>query len=170
MLHRRYFVERQLRIEIRDHTSHHGNERLRIVRGANDQIRFAGAALSEWLVQVEPGVLVEVPVLDTRNDSNDSQPRVSSRSTADANAFADWILGRPVAAYDLLVDDRHRKRAFDVGILERAALQNRNAHRGKIVRRSAAHPRHLNGIIRSGFLSFYCELVAVTAATERHHL
>src|SRR5262249_44001049 len=69
--------------------------------------------------------------------------RRTGRIRSRGELFAEWIPVREEPARQVLVDDRHAGSAGNVAIGKRAAGDQRNAHRGEILRADRARQRGL---------------------------
>src|SRR6516225_2121076 len=101
----------------------------RIHRRTRDQDHVRSIILQQRQVKEWLGGLAQAAVLHISGDAYYSEPIARQLET-----LAESVAFRPVAARHRLIDDDHRLSAFLIPFIEIAALQQRNAHRLKIVR------------------------------------
>src|SRR5262245_51289864 len=89
------------------------------------------------LITSEIGFRIESGMIDVSNYADNCYPRLRFRR-ANLDSLADSITVRPVTLCHLLVDDHHVGLATAIATIKLASLQERNAHRAKIVWQDAA--------------------------------
>ena len=114
--------------------AHRRGEAHRVAAGL-DRHRHAGVwQLAEWVVRLHAvRVLLQAFHLDAPHDADDLDQRVTRVVAAGPDVMAYRVFVGPVAARELLVDERDARRVFGVGLCEVAPLENGDAQRAEVI-------------------------------------